>query len=1049
VLKFKSNVRVAFDAVIVCAGVSKTRYKSSVYPPTVYENIPEATATGWIASSFDLSAYIGDTVQIRFAFASDGATSTGNDANWIGMLVDNIAFGGFTNNGSEDGQMTYSSLVVMGTDLWHIGIPGDAPSPVNALICQNATGSYDTGMDNYIESPSILLPSAGEIRCDFMIKGDFDDNDIFPNVDSFGWEISVDGGLSWMYMSNPYGIQGGNNYIYTDAPNLWSSMVESYSLDGVIDNYAGMNAKFRIYFHSDDDTPIGTGIMLDDFTIYHNQNLPSPLNLIVNTNLMGEPTLNWNSPMGGGAEGWLFYGDLVQNDIISLTSPGNWDVALKVNPIDLAPYIGYNITEIKLWTSASSATYTASIWSGTTGGVTEISEAVGTHNLDDWTTTALSTPVNISSGETYWIGASINQSVGSEGGLGTDSGPSVNGLWYRNGGTFSDLSSQFNYNWLIQAYLDDPVTGRSLVWNNWGNELTERTTLEGYKIYRTTDTNIEPTLIDSIVNEDITSWTDSNAVGDMINYYAVSAVYDVGESDYTDLEGVFVASNTMIEYSNDDGHVDASYTVPTGEHIAVKFTPSIDPGTGHADLEHVNFWLETLGSQSVVLKIWDDSGPNETPGSNHLAFQIIPNSNLVAGWNYLTLNNPISITSGSFYVGFMGTPSPSGLGVDVDNSGASFIASPTWSNYNAGNFMIRAIVDVFVITPLANVSGHIEDENGVPISGANIQLTGSSSYGGVTNVSGDFSINDVDANISYLLTASYTDFETHTQTILVDSLNYDVGTIVLAQKAYSQIKLYLEGAYDIGTSSLHNTINAIIPLTSPYSDGLVVNSMPADVVDWVLIELRSSATGMAVALESMLLLTTGYVQDVNGSTPRFSVTPGDYYAIIMHRNHIATMSATAATFEGNPTTTNLIDFTVTNSTYSCTTANAGVLEIETGVFALIGGETTDEASTIGTITDQDKSEINSISGFVGYLAADTNLSTTVTDADKASINLNLNRYCHVPMSSTVLTNGIYVNQHTQPMVIRPTASLPITRSIDQSSLKKKAKQSGGVSKARQ
>ncbi|MBC8384258.1 MAG: hypothetical protein H8E57_01925, partial [Candidatus Cloacimonetes bacterium] len=225
-------------------------------------NIPGWTNdNGWVEADFDLSSYAGQDVMIRWAFASDPAYCTTDEPEMFGMVIDNISLGDFVhdfNDGNEQG-MTYTSIVPVGGDIWYLGEPGDAPSPTHAMICSNAQGTYNINMLNYLESPAIPLPEvADDIRADFMIKGSFLDNDTFPEVDFFGWEISVDGGTTWYYMSNPYG-GSDPNYVYSDAPDIWSSMVESYSLTGNIKEYVGLDAIFRIYFQSDEDAPQGSG----------------------------------------------------------------------------------------------------------------------------------------------------------------------------------------------------------------------------------------------------------------------------------------------------------------------------------------------------------------------------------------------------------------------------------------------------------------------------------------------------------------------------------------------------------------------------------------------------------------------------------------------------------------------------------------------------------------------------------------------------------------------------------------------------------------------
>jgi Zn-dependent metalloprotease len=83
------------------------------------EGIPGWTGVleTWIDVSFDLSTYIGNTVIIRFAFASDGGASTefSGDPDWFGWQIDDIIIANlgdtlFANNGIEGG-LTPANIV--------------------------------------------------------------------------------------------------------------------------------------------------------------------------------------------------------------------------------------------------------------------------------------------------------------------------------------------------------------------------------------------------------------------------------------------------------------------------------------------------------------------------------------------------------------------------------------------------------------------------------------------------------------------------------------------------------------------------------------------------------------------------------------------------------------------------------------------------------------------------------------------------------------------------------------------------------------------------
>jgi len=136
-----------------------------------------------------------------------------------------------------------------------------------ALACQNEDESYNINMENYIYSPVISLPAGNTVAGDFFVKGSFSDPDEFPDVDYWGVEVSPDAGDTWYFVSNPYGHQDSSNYVYSDAPDSWTSFNESYSTPISIDNYAGMDIQLRWYFHSDSDTPVGEGLFIDDITL--------------------------------------------------------------------------------------------------------------------------------------------------------------------------------------------------------------------------------------------------------------------------------------------------------------------------------------------------------------------------------------------------------------------------------------------------------------------------------------------------------------------------------------------------------------------------------------------------------------------------------------------------------------------------------------------------------------------------------------------------------------------------------------------------------------
>jgi len=124
---------------------------------------------------------------------------------------------------------------------------------------------------------------------------------------------------------------------------------------------------------------------------------------------------------------------------------------------------------------------------------------------------------------------------------------------------------------------------------------------------------------------------------------------------------------------------------------------------------------------------------------------------------------------------------------------------------------------------------------------------------------------------------------------------------------------FLEGPFN-GTNAMSTILNAggLIPLTQPYSAAPwsypgteSVGSIPAGVVDWVLIELRQatiagSATSSTVfGRKAAFLKSDGSIVDISGSGPvRFlgsNLTTGNnLYPVIYHRNHMPVMANNAA-----------------------------------------------------------------------------------------------------------------------------------------------------------
>ncbi len=126
------------------------------------------------------------------------------------------------------------------------------------------------------------------------------------------------------------------------------------------------------------------------------------------------------------------------------------------------------------------------------------------------------------------------------------------------------------------------------------------------------------------------------------------------------------------------------------------------------------------------------------------------------------------------------------------------------------------------------------------------------------------------------------------------------------------VRAILEGPYVPGNGQMHDSlrVKGLLPITEPYTalgfvqvngNGATTTSIAAlnveghdAIVDWVLLELRTTATGPTHATRTALLQRDGDVVDVDGVSPvRFEVQAGNYHVLVRHRNHLGVMTADA------------------------------------------------------------------------------------------------------------------------------------------------------------
>ena len=140
------------------------------------------------------------------------------------------------------------------------------------------------------------------------------------------------------------------------------------------------------------------------------------------------------------------------------------------------------------------------------------------------------------------------------------------------------------------------------------------------------------------------------------------------------------------------------------------------------------------------------------------------------------------------------------------------------------------------------------------------------------------------------------------------------GGITGATGIIINLNAYLEGPFNGTNLSTNLNSSGLLPLSQPYNMApwsyTGTENVPvipnANVVDWVLVELRDAVTagsatvGTRIARQAGFILSDGSVVSTDGSSDLlFNVTiTNNLFAIVWHKNHLGIMSAVPLTLSG-------------------------------------------------------------------------------------------------------------------------------------------------------
>lgn len=642
----------------------------------------------WTAVTIDLSAYTGQTVKIRFAFASDPAYDTGDDPTMFGWQVDEIQVADGSNilyyNDGTQTDMVPQNWAPVGGDYWTIEVDNSAPSPTHKADANDPnTGTYHPNMiDSYI-SPYFWLPdTVTDAFLDFYLQGTYDDNNTFPDVDYFGAYVQVKGETVWRYVSNIEMDPNQPNYVYSSAPQLWQKFSESYSV-GLVDlsPLLGDTIRVKFTFESDEDAPIGTALQVDDVIVWTTPSTLAPPTNLQATAGDGIVDLMWDEMnVSAGQHRFFVYDDGNFENGIHVTQ-GSADAGVYFSsPVEAT------IDTLWVWGSQYNTSTSAvlKVWEVSNGTINP--NPTYTKNV---TLTQSQWNVYDVSGENWTLtgdfvaGIEINVDIS----IALDET------------TIPSQHSWVNLNgwqtWKAVANANQFPDGE---WGVRASVTYTASTNIAYNVYRRleSDPDYGSPIATGLSNA---LYQDSGVTNGETYCYVVTAVYaGQGESGHSnEVCGVTPQSNTIHEMSYDDGSPESYYNPQIGNYLAVKFNPGAYP----QDVVKLKAYFQQ-GPGAAQFKIFDDDGANGLPGTELFT---INEPNIQTGWNEVDVTG-ITISDGSFYVGLRYGPTTPDIGIDetppIDDMSYIKVGSGSWEklttlglNYDV---MIRCLLDSALVS---------------------------------------------------------------------------------------------------------------------------------------------------------------------------------------------------------------------------------------------------------------------------------------------------------------------------------------------------------------
>lgn len=305
---------------------------------------------------------------------------------------------------------------------------------------------------------------------------------------------------------------------------------------------------------------------------------------------------------------------------------------------------------------------------------------------------------------------------------------------------------------------------------------------------------------------------------------------------------------------------------------------------------------------------------------------------------------------------------------------------------------VQRSVTITVVDPLfANAGADVEICAG---GSAQLQASGGVSYSWspTTGLSNPSIANPI-------ASPTETTVYTVTMTGLGECISSDQVTVVV-RPLELDITAMLEGPFNGSSMTTALQQQDLIPAAQPfnvapfnYAGAETLNGGVRDVVDWVLLELRSDTLpGAVIGRKAALLTANGKIVDTDGSTVTLGGVPAGatpVYVAVWHRNHLPVMSRVRVA----PDTLCTLSYNFTSSLPAAYTQFMNAQkQLAVSVFGLISGD----VNADGIVNANDRVLINNTAGQIGYRAEDISLDGIINALDRVRVRENAFFVSQVP-----------------------------------------------------